>query len=377
MSKLKAATEPEIRRLPLEEVCLNIIAAKLAPSCAIFLEQMPEPPRIESVRNALDILIQVGAIISLPNSNADSQSEKLTSLGKYLAKLPVDCRLGKMLVYGALFKCFSTTVTIVAALSASKSPFVESADSDESLRSIHSKFKHSNSDFLTLVNVWDAFEAASNCGKAYQFCRSNKLNMTALKEINDSRKEYFKLIKSVGLVSGQYNLSMPLNQADSFSRNEAIVHSIVCAGLYPNIGIFDVNSNGKVVIQHNSQILTVHKSSVNAKASPSNSRRWLVFGEKFGTARTISVSTTCFIHPFAMLLFGGVIDVQHMKRRVVIDETFEVPLAAKSGITIVKLRKCMDEAIEKYFSQSAIKASRAGEQIDTLVNGVIEILVNA
>ncbi len=73
-----------------------------------FLAEAPQPPDEESVRSAVKTLHDVGAI-EIPDAKAGTMflSEKLTPLGAHLAKLPVDVRLGKMLIFGALFRCKS------------------------------------------------------------------------------------------------------------------------------------------------------------------------------------------------------------------------------------------------------------------------------
>jgi HrpA-like RNA helicase len=375
---LKQSAEPEIKRIPLEEVCLNIVAAQLATNCAQFLAQMPEPPKSESVKAALDILTQVGAIEV--DDDAESASyEKLTPLGKYLAKLPVDCRFGKMLVYGALFRCFSATVTIVAALSASKSPFVSPSASaaDDNYRSTHQKFKHPNSDFLTFVNIWNAFEAASNQKKAHQFCRHHKLNISALKEISDGRKEYLKLIKSVGLLDDQYDISSSSHKLNSCSQEEAIVHSVVCAGLYPNIGLLDVTANGKVCIKRENDTLLVHRDSVNVVEKQLSLKRWLLYCEKFSTSHTVFISTTCFVHPFAIILFGDIIEIQHLSRSVIIDKTYDLTLAARNAMIFVKLREQMNEAIEEYFIEGKTKAGHKCGRLEDLVDSITKMLTSS
>lgn len=80
---MKATSEPELRRVPLEEICLSILASGFARSCHDFLEKAPQPPPRDSVQAALDILYDVGAIM------IDNKSECLTSLGSHLARLPL------------------------------------------------------------------------------------------------------------------------------------------------------------------------------------------------------------------------------------------------------------------------------------------------
>jgi ATP-dependent RNA helicase DHX29 len=79
-----------------------------------------EPPSSKNIRRAIESLKEVKALTS---------TENLTSLGNRLAQLPVDVFLGKLLIYGVIFKCLDACVSIAAILS-SKSPFVNTGGSD-------------------------------------------------------------------------------------------------------------------------------------------------------------------------------------------------------------------------------------------------------
>lgn len=86
---MKSVNEPEIRRIPLEEVCLTILAAGFAESCSDFLSQTPQPPSDDSVRAALSILESIGAVVSknsIDGTRGSSSTENLTGLGRHLAK---------------------------------------------------------------------------------------------------------------------------------------------------------------------------------------------------------------------------------------------------------------------------------------------------
>ena len=105
------------------------------------------------------------------------------------------------------------------------------------------------------------------------------------------------------------------------SRFEDVVHAVVCAGLFPNVARLNKNKTGKeATVLHKSETLSV-RSSVNsrieARLAPSE---WLTFFEKFGTERRISISTTAFVSPLCLMMFGSdITTVLHTKRRVVVD----------------------------------------------------------
>ena len=108
---------PEIQRVPLEQMLLRIKIMPLFQNKAKVkdvLKRLIEPPQVENVDNARERLRGVGAL---------DQDETLTPLGYHLASLPVDVRIGKLLILGSVFKCLDSALTIAACLSY-RSPFV-------------------------------------------------------------------------------------------------------------------------------------------------------------------------------------------------------------------------------------------------------------
>jgi ATP-dependent RNA helicase DHX29 len=98
---------PELQRTPLEELCLQVRANGLAPSCRAFLEQAPEPPEPAAVDAAIRVLQEVGALARADGAPREEEGEP-TPLGVHLAKLPVDVRIGKVggwMVAGTVVQC--------------------------------------------------------------------------------------------------------------------------------------------------------------------------------------------------------------------------------------------------------------------------------
>lgn len=170
---------PELQRVPLEEVCLNILAGGLATCCESFLQQAPQPPSSDSISAAVRTLEEVNAI-EVPDDavNTTSRKEILTPLGYHLSKIPVHVRLGKMLIFGTLFNCIDKALTICASLS-TKSLFA--ADfGDNKASTVQRVFRHHSSDFLTICNVWETFQFALSKGNtsAVSFCKKYYLSCT-------------------------------------------------------------------------------------------------------------------------------------------------------------------------------------------------------
>jgi ATP-dependent RNA helicase DHX29 len=142
---------PELHRVPLTEVVLQIKKLGVGGSAQSqsvgdqngsvgsgdpveFLKNALEPPDPKAVAAAVATLREIGALERLRSNNSrkNGQTENkqpdgggdLTPLGHHLAALPVECRVAKMLVYGALLSCVSPVLTIAACLSY-KSPFLD------------------------------------------------------------------------------------------------------------------------------------------------------------------------------------------------------------------------------------------------------------
>jgi len=374
---MKQQSMPELQRVPLEEVCLSILAGGLAANCTNFLLQAPQPPEEVSVQAALTVLEEVGAV-NRPSSktpaNNDTRVETLTPLGRHLAKLPVHARLGKMLIFGSLFKVLDKVLTIAASLSA-KSVFASHFDNPQQAAAAHRAFAHPTSDFLTICNVWDAYRAASTAGDSHarRFCTANYLNRHALTEIGDMRRQFVELLGRIGFVGddvgGARGEDLPADgYYNSNAKREEIVTAVVCAGLYPNVAhaVGGVNNAPPALFDKGKERVYFHTSSVNHKKKLDG--EWVAFHEKFATSK-VFVSSTSLVTPFSLLLFGGSIVINHLERKAVIDDRIVLNIAAQTGVMFRELRHKLTILLNEI-----IEVSDANLKNDTLINGIVKLL---
>lgn len=108
---------------------------------------MLDPPEQENISNALKRLQDVGAL---------DPEYLLTPLGHHLASLPVDVRIGKLILYGVIFCCLDSALTIAACLS-NRSPFVTPLDKKEEVNKKKKEFATANSDQLTTLKVYKVY----------------------------------------------------------------------------------------------------------------------------------------------------------------------------------------------------------------------------
>jgi HrpA-like RNA helicase len=145
--------QPELLRISLEDVCLNILALQLGDPKE-FLSNAISPPTDIAVINSLSVLTNLNAVLdSGIQHSADRWS--ITPLGYHLAALPVNPRIGKLILYGVLFYCLDPMLTIAASLE--KSPFVSPFDKRERADEAKSRFREMvgvNCDLLAVLPVW-------------------------------------------------------------------------------------------------------------------------------------------------------------------------------------------------------------------------------
>jgi len=374
---------PELQRVPLEEVCLGIISVGFANNCMDFLLQAPQPPAEESVQTALALLEEVGAIFF------NGSKEMLTPLGKHLAKIPVHVKLGKMLIFGALFKCVDSILTVAASLS-SKSPFSTHIDNATQAATAHRSFLHPTSDFLTICNVWKAYSLALNNGRSEgrRFCDKHFLNQSALMEIHDARREFIDLLAQIGFVEGEefkrdkteglieFHEKVRSSRYNMNGENEALLNSVIFAGLYPNVA--HALSPGGVstalpTFWHKKEHVFLHSSSVNYKRKKLESE-WIGFHEKFATSK-IYLSSTNQVKPFALILFGRSISVLHVERKVIVDDWIELKVAAQTGVMFRELRNEVEFLLKEMIEGVEISSGN-GERGERMINGLVKLISN-
>lgn len=364
---MKRVTEAELKRIPLEEVCLTILASGLSSSCKTFLANAPEPPLGSAIDFALEDLRCIGAItIENRGGSADGPYEKLTALGEHLTKIPIDARLGKMLLYGSMFQCLDPALTLAACLSASQSPFASSLSMEgDEVRAAQSTFHDTSSDFLTLLNVWEAF--VSEGSGARHFCRDKFLNYNALREIADAREQFLTLLCSIGFVDRE-TIGDCLGSYNAHSRTTDVIHFVVCAGLYPNVAMVEDDFG----LVHKTEKLVIHNSSVNRTKVKERSSDWVAFHEKLGTGSRVSVSTTCFVHPFSIFLLGPALRIDHVARKVEIDNWIKLDMTGRTSVLLRELRRELDRSLESYIQDVKGKNrlsndARVAEVIDQIL----------
>ncbi|VAH32463.1 unnamed protein product [Triticum turgidum subsp. durum] len=397
---------PEMLRMPLTELCLQIKSLHLG-DIKSFLLKAVEPPKEEAISSAIDLLFKVGAF---------EGHEELSPLGYHLAKLPVDVLIGKMMLYGAIFGCLSPILSVAAFLSY-KSPFISPKDEKQNVEKAKAALLNENldgstsiidnkqSDHLLMViayNKWSRILQEHGARSAHQFCRSFYLNSTVMYMIRDMRLQYGSLLADIGLVdlpkdnlnqmngnrksnleSWFANISLPFNLYAGYT---SVIKSVISAGLYPNVAAtLEGVDPGALGGRKPSDVLFgkdrprwydgrrevhIHPSSVNHSLK-SVQYPFLVFLEKVETSK-VFLRDTSVISPYSLLLFGGSMVIQHQAGVVIIDGWLRLTAAAQTAVLFKQLRITLDAVLKELTRKPEMATFVDNEVVRSIIHLLLE-----
>ena len=235
-------TEPEILRTNLASVILQMTALGLGDIAGFpFLE----PPDTRSIEAGMQLLEEIGALTRSAQrrtkanrsaalsggANGKASGPRLTKLGRQLAQLPVDPRLGRMVLEAGRTGCLREVITIVAALSI-QDPRERPVDVQEQADAQHRRFADPTSDFAALLNLWRHLQEqqkASSSSAFRRLCKAEFLNYLRVRESQDLDAQLRQVAKQLGL---RLNSSPAASEA---------IHRSLLAGLLSHIGMKDTD----------------------------------------------------------------------------------------------------------------------------------------
>ena len=199
-------TEPEILRTSLASVILQMSALGLGDVTSFPFVDAPDS---RAIRDGINQLIEIGALRPLDSSkNSDSsalaqgnQGLELTRIGRDLARLPIDPRLGRMLIAGHESGCASEILVIVAALSI-QDVRERPLEHQEAADTAHARFADPHSDFLTYLNLWRYLHVQQRdlSGSAFRrMCRADFIHYLRFREWCDIVHQLRDMARTVGI----------------------------------------------------------------------------------------------------------------------------------------------------------------------------------
>ena len=217
-------TEPEILRTSLASVILQMAALRLG-NVADF--PFIDPPDRRTIADGVALLTEIGAI----SANSKSMHEpRLTAIGHQLARLPIDPRLGRMLLEANKRGCASEVMVIVSALSI-QDVRERPLDAQEAADAMHRRLADPTSDFLTYLNFWRYLRTQSRdlSGSAFRrMCRHEYLHYLRIREWRDVYNQLAQLARPLGI--NAQNIELP-TRASIRAASDRLVPGSHAAGM--------------------------------------------------------------------------------------------------------------------------------------------------
>ncbi|QPH42910.1 ATP-dependent RNA helicase HrpA [Pseudomonas fulva] len=209
-----AFTDPEILRTNLAAVILQMLHLRLG---AIDAFPFIEPPDGKAISDGFNLLQELSAV---------NRENQLTPVGRQLARLPIDPRLGRMLLEGARLGSLQEVLIVTSALSV-QDPRERPPERQQAADQAHAQWKDVDSDFAALVNLWQGFEEqrqALTANPLRNWCRKQFLNYLRLREWRDAHRQLALICRELQLTVNKEPCDYPK------------LHKAVLSGLLSQIG---------------------------------------------------------------------------------------------------------------------------------------------
>ena len=296
-SEMAPRPQPEIRRLPLEQLCLSVKATAPNRDVAAFLQHTLTPPESQAVDVAMALLHRMGAL----------DNNELTALGRHLSMIPADLRCAKLLVYGTVFGCLEACLTLAAILTV-RSPFVSPKDNRDEAKNAKSTFLTEHGDILLDLKAftdWSDRSQSFNFKSMRDWCSERFLSAQTLRDISSTRSQLLSSLKDASIVPLDYGQSeeafRTLNKDNS---NYMLLRALIAGALNPQMariefpdkkysasmaGAVELDPEAKTIRyfnQDNGRVF-VHPSSVLFDAQNfSGSGLYISYFSKMATSKT-------------------------------------------------------------------------------------------
>ncbi|XP_031291480.2 ATP-dependent RNA helicase A isoform X2 [Camelus dromedarius] len=337
--RLETHMTPEMFRTPLHEIALSIKLLRLG-GIGQFLAKAIEPPPLDAVIEAEHTLRELDAL---------DANDELTPLGRILAKLPIEPRLGKMMIMGCIFYVGDAVCTISAA-TCFPEPFISEG---KRLGYIHRNFAGNRfSDHVALLSVFQAWDDARMGGEEAEirFCEHKRLNMATLRMTWEAKVQLKEILINSGfpedcLLTQVFTNTGPDNNLD-------VVISLLAFGVYPNVCY---HKEKRKILTTEGRNALIHKSSVNCPFSSQDMKYpspFFVFGEKIRT-RAISAKGMTLVSPLQLLLFASK-KVQSDGQIVLVDDWIKLQMSHESAACVTALRAAVEALVVEVTKQPDI-----------------------
>jgi ATP-dependent RNA helicase A len=329
--KLEEHNTPEMFRTPLHEIALSIKLFRLG-AIGQFLSKAIEPPPLDAVIEAEVLLREMKCL---------DENDELTPLGKILARLPIEPRLGRMMILGNIF-LVGDTLGIMAAYSGTYSE-IFALDMGHRRLSNHQRNLAGNkcSDYVAMANATQMWLAARNRGEdeEIRFCEWKGLQLPTMRVTWEAKRQLLDLLNQAGFPE-ETMMQMKIEPNQNDPQLDLIL-GLLCAGLYPNVCY---HKEKRKVLTTESKAALIHKTSVNcSNLKVTFAYPFFVFGEKIRT-RAVSCKQMSMVSPLNLMLFGCK-KIDFVEGTVRLDNWLNLEMNPQDAAVVCGLRNALEEIL--------------------------------
>ena len=345
-------TDPEILRTNLATVILQMLSLDLGE-----IDDFPfvEAPDNRNINDGVKLLEELAALDNGTNNKikqkgAQYQVTRLTKSGRLLSKFPIDPRLAKMVLTAIDLGCIEQVLIIVSALSI-QDPRERPHEKQQAADEKHNRFKDKNSDFISLLNLWQyVTEQKKDLSQNHfrKLCQREYLSYVRLREWQDIFSQLKLTLKEqkISLTSVDYQFLMSVidsekKQEQTLPSSLVVVHQALLSGLLSHLGQQDENREFKGA---RGSKFYVFPGSALAKKPP----KWLMSAELVETSRLFARMNAridpLWIEPLAEHLLKRSYSEPHWEKKQGAVMAFEQ--VSLYGLNIVTKRKINFKSIE-------------------------------
>lgn len=397
--------EPEIRRVPLEQLCLSVRAMGMR-DVALFLGRSPTPPAALAIEGAIKLLQRMGAM----------DGDELTAMGQQLAMLPADLRCGKLMVFGAIFGCLDDCVTIAAILSA-RSPFLSPQERREEARSARMTFFSGDGDLITDLEAFHQWDGLMRDRipqrQVRSWCDENFLSFQTLSDISNTKSQFYTALSEIGIATPW--------KADASSsaaqRDPLLIRALIASAFAPQIariqypdkkyassmsGAVELDPEARLIKyfnQENGRVFVHPSSTLFGSQGFSGSAAYMSYFSIISTSKIFIRDLTRKLpspasyfelfrwtthasgwhadlnrpafNAYTLLMFSGAIELDTLGRGLLVDGWIRLRGWARIGVLVARLRGMVDDVIAKKVENPGLDVGE--DKVIRMVKKLIEL----
>jgi uncharacterized membrane protein YgcG len=361
--------------------------------------------------------------------------EVLTALGHHLASLPVDVRIGKLIILGVLFQCTDPVLTLAAALSA-RSPFVAPYGMRNQADESKANWAVGGSDHMAILRAYQAWDSLRGMREKAAFCSEHFLSMKALETMAQTRRELLQHLWEIGFVRPGSSAMQATMSALRRSGGDAsdgvsaalggvgstnaadieLLKALLVGAMWPKVAKIEapeqrggkggrgkgkgggkggggkggkggggrgggsdgggVEGEMKIRVKDDTGVTTatLHPSCVSAQATAKQLKPgFLVYGELVKTS-ALFIRDLTVVPPVALMLFGGRLSLDTKASLVLLDDGWvRFKVSPEVAALTIKLRLNLEQVLGQKIRQPKLDFSKEGA---ALIDGVVHLVAS-